>query len=131
MLSKFVLVGLLFLSYNIIIDLYTSNMICDVQKNDIMNYYYGNHNIDVINYNNTIQNNESFILNGDIEEGLGECEVCNSRVQISNIYTKNYLIFELISNMSYKIIKNMKQMVCKHVNYFYPSGIKKKSGFCL
>jgi hypothetical protein len=131
MLFKFVLIGLLFLSYNIIIDLYTSNMICDVQssKNDVIRYY------------NQRQSNESFILKGDIEEGLGECDVdvdvdvdvnlYDSRFQMPNIYRKNYLIFELISNMSYKIIKNMKQMVCKHVNYFYPSSLKKKSGICI
>jgi hypothetical protein len=122
MLSKFVLIGLLFLSYNIIIDLYTSKMICDVQSP-----------LDTLekNYYNQRQSNESFILKGDIEEGLGECDVYNNRFQIPNIYQKNYLIFELISNMSYKIIKNMKQMVCKHVNYFYPSSLKKKSGICI
>ena len=135
---KFVLVILLLLSYNIIIDLYLLNMICDM-RNDINNYYNGKQNTDIINYYNPKQNtdminyyngyknNESFILKGDIEEGLGECDVyntCNSQIQKTNICKSNYLVFELISSMSYKIMKNMKQIVSKQVNYFYPS--KKK-----
>jgi cellulose synthase/poly-beta-1,6-N-acetylglucosamine synthase-like glycosyltransferase len=138
---KFVLVSLLLLSYNIIIDIYFLNMICDMhndiinyynpkQNTDIINYYNPKQNTDIINYYNAKQNNESFILKGDIEEGLGECDVCNTyntcnrRLQIPNICKSNY--FELISNMSYKIIKNMKQIVRKQVNYFCPSIIKKK-----
>lgn len=126
MLSKFILIGLLFLSYNIIIDLYTSNMICDVQSP------LDNLTLEK-NYYNQRQNNESLILKGDIEEGLGECDVnlYDSRFKIPNIYQKNYLIFEIISNMSYKIIKNMKQMICKHVNYLYPYSLKKKWGVCI
>jgi hypothetical protein len=149
---KFVSVGLLLLSYNIITDLYISNMICDVQsqketldlayrlnvhnnnpnqKTDIINYYNPKQNTDIINYYNAKKKNESFMLKGDIEEGLGECDVCNRRVQIPNIYQKNYLIFKLISNMSYKIMRNVRQIVCKHVNYFYPSSIKKEIEFSL
>lgn len=135
MWCKFVLVSLLLFSYNIIIDLYLLNMICDMrndinnsynskQNTDIVNYYNPKQNTDMINYYNGKQNNESFILKGDIEEGLGECDACNRQIQIPNIYKSNY--FELISSMSYKIMKNMRQIVSKQVNYFCPSSIKKK-----
>ena len=110
MCCKFVLVILLLLSYNIVINLYLLNMICDVH-NDIINY-------------NGYHNNESFILKGDIEEGLGEYDVYNSQIQKPNICKSNYLVFELISSMSYKFMKNMKQIVSKQIKYFYPS--KKK-----
>jgi len=154
---KFVLIGLLYYWYNIIIDLYISDMICDVQSpfetldltyrlnvqnNDVINYYNINPNnnynanqkSDIINYYNTKQNNESlFKLKGDIEEGL--YDVCNYEIQIKqptrNIYQNNYLVFELISKMSNKIIKNMKQIFCKQINYFYPTSIEKKLDFCL
>jgi hypothetical protein len=121
---RFVLVSLLFLSYNIVIESYISNMICDIQNNDIINYYNPNKNTDIIHYYNAKQNNESFILNGDIEEGMGESDVYDGRAQIPKISKSNYLVFELISNMSYKIMKNMKQIVSKQINYFYPSSIK-------
>ena len=137
MCCKFVLVSLLLLSYNIVIDLYLLNMICDIhndvinyngkQNTDIINYYNGYQNTDIINYYNGKQNNESFILKGDIEEGLGVCDEYNSQIQKSNICKSNYLVFELISNMSYKIIKNMKQIVSKQVNYFYSSKKKMKN----
>ena len=109
---KFVLVSLLYLSYNIIIDLHVSNMICNEQNTNIINYYISK------------QNNESFILKGDIEEGLGEYDVYNSQIQKPNICKSNYLVFELISSMSYKFMKNMKQIVSKQINYFCTS--KKK-----
>jgi hypothetical protein len=66
-------------------------------------------------------NNESFILYGDIEEGI-----CINQNQIPNICEKKYLVFELISNMSYKIMNNMKQMVSNQINYLCPSSRKKK-----
>jgi hypothetical protein len=119
MCCKFVLVILLLLAYNIVIDLYLLNMFCDIY-NDVINYN-GKHNTDIINYYNGYHN-ESFILKGDIEEGLGEYDAYNNQIQKPNICKNNY--FKLISNISYKIIKNMKQIVSKQVNYFYSS--KKK-----
>jgi hypothetical protein len=105
-------------------------MICDVQspketlQNDVIHYYNGKQNTDIINYYNLKQNNESFSLKGDIEEGLGEYDAYNSQIQKPNICKSNYLVFELISSMSYKFMKNMKQIVSKQINYFCPS--KKK-----
>ena len=121
MCCKFVLVILLLLANNIVIDLYLLNMFCDIHNNVIN--YNGKHNTDIINYYNGYHNNESFILKGDIEEGLGEYDAYNN--QKPNICKNNY--FELISNISYKIIKNMKQIVSKQVNYFYPSKNKMKN----
>jgi hypothetical protein len=75
-------------------------------------------NTDIINYYNPI------ILKGDIEEGFGECGPCNayiSRFQNPNICKSNYFVFELISNMSnmsYNIMKSMKQIVNNQVHYF-------------
>jgi hypothetical protein len=93
-------------------------MICDIQ-----NYNNPIQNTDVINYYNPI------ILKGDIEEGLGEYDVYDRCVQIPKMCKSNYLVFELISNisnMSYKIMKNMKQIVSNQFHYLCPSSIKKQ-----
>jgi hypothetical protein len=115
------------LAYRLTVQNDINNYYNGKQNTDIINYYNPKQNTDMINYYNGYKNNESFILKGDIEEGLGECDVyntCNSQIQKPNICKSNYLIFELISSMSYKIMKNMKQIVSKQVDYFYPS--KKK-----